>query len=871
MRNGFRRVSGILRGVVFAGAVLAIVWGWVAGADPKTTDLYKEMKVSNPDEVFIPPLILRHVIQLPTPWADPLAESQAVPAGSVLNVRNDGPAVVVETGAFALRFTLEGKALHVVARRKSADHGDVHPGLAVKDPGQALALHVVDSPDRIALFAPSRGAPTPPVCTVLRKDASLEVPRGKGVDRFRFVHSRQDGRIYVISPLHPEDRVYGLGMKAGSLNRAGQKFVMWNSDAYGYHESKDPLYASIPFYLQTRCKGDGARGVFVDDASDVEFDFGFSRRGESFFSTANAQADFYLFAGAALPDVVADYQALTGTAALPPAWALGYHQSSHTYFPEKRLLDLAREFRDRKVPCDAFYLDIIHQDQYRPFTWNAAHFPDPKGMIEKLHGMGLKVLTIVDPGIQLNEDYPVFNEGRKEGYFLKTLDGKLYANNIWPGYSAFPDFLQAKCRQWWADRHRAYLDVGVDAFKNDMSEPATFNKAWSMIRYDETTKMPGPLVEGTLDENVVSRSPDFGTVPHRFFHNAYGLYEGMATWKAQADYDGRRPFVLMRNTFASGQRYSAIWTGDILSDWPSLRHSIQLLLSLNLSGFPVCGADNGGFGGRCTPELFARWTQFSCFSPFFRTHYFFVEQCIPKEPWTFGPEVEKIAVDCIRLRYRLFPYLYTSLRTSLQERRPLMQPVFFRHEADPAAWDAAQQYYWGDDFLVAPVTEPGATGRAVYLPAGRWYDFWTGVDLESKGESRYVDAPLEKIPVFIRGGSIVPSMEPGENTAAFPASRIVLDCYLGQGTAEGRLYQDDGKTRACVEQGKWTLLRFSLTEKAGDPTLEVRREGVPDFAPKRLLVRLHGAGKGLKNLGFNGKSNPLTVRNGIPEAEITLE
>lgn len=867
MSRGYSRVGGILRWVVFVGMVFAGGAGWVAGADPKTTDLYREMKVSNPDEVFIPPLILRHVIQLPTPWSDPLADENAVPAGKVLNVRTDGPAVVVEAEAFTLRITREGKTLHCVARRKSAGEADVHPGLAVKETVNSVGLHYRETEDSYILSSASHDLT---VCTIQRSDATLEISRGKDSDRYRFVHSRQDGRIYVVSTLHPSDRVYGLGMKAGSLNRAGQRFVMWNSDAYGYHESKDPLYASIPFYLQTIGQGACTRGVFVDDASDVEFDFGFSRRGEAFFSTANGQADFYLFSGASLAAVTAAYQELTGTAPLPPAWALGYHQSAHTYFPAKRLLDLAKEFRDRKIPCDAFYLDIIHQDQYRPFTWNAAHFPDPKGMIKQLHGMGFKVLTIVDPGIQLNEDYPVFNEGRREGYFLKTVDGKLYANNIWPGYSAFPDFLQAKCRQWWADRHRAYLDAGVDAFKNDMSEPATFNKAWSMIRYDETTKMPGPLVEGTLDENVVSRSLEFGTVPHRFFHNAYGLYEGMATWKSQADYDGRRPFVLMRNTFASGQRHSAIWTGDILSDWPSLRHSIQLLLSLNLSGFPICGSDNGGFGGRCTPELFARWTQFSCFSPFFRTHYFYVEQCVPKEPWAFGPEVEKIAVDCIRLRYRLLPYLYTALHRALEQRRPLMQPVFFRHEADPAAWDAAQQYYWGDDFLVAPVTEPGARGRQVYFPAGTWYDFQTGAALDSKGESRHVDAPLEKIPVFVRGGAIVPTLEPGENTSVFPASRITLDGYLDKGAAEGALYQDDGKTRIHL-QGQWALTRFRLQVSGTGAVLELQREGIAAFVPKRLLVRLHGTGEAVKALTFNGQVHTLTVRDGVPEAEIALE
>lgn len=841
--------------------------------DPRGSALYKEMKVSDPGQVFVPPLVLKHVIQLPNPWADPLSDDRVVRGGPVSGISADTDGgLTVETAAFQISLRCEGGALRVVARRKDVDASKVFPAFSVRTAQPLLRLAVSSTDAEDVVSCPSLGRV---LCTFRKSDGALGVPWSPSdpgrVDYYELSWSKADGRIWMRSPLGADDHVYGLGMKTGSMDRRGQRFVMWNSDSYGYGEAKDPLYASVPFFMAVPGDGKGCRGVFVDDASDVIFDFGLTWSDRTAVSTANGQLDTCFFAGADMREVLSAYQDVTGEPPLPPVWALGYHQSAHTYFPERRVMEVATAFREKGIPCDALYLDIIHQDQYRPFTWNASHFPDPAGMIAKLHSMGFKVLTIVDPGIQLNEDYPVFNEGRSGNFFLKTEDGKLYANNIWPGYSAFPDFFQERCRKWWAKRHGDYMRAGVDAFKNDMSEPATFNKAWSMLRSTEETQKPGPLEEGTLDANVVSRSPQFGAVPHRFFHNAYGLYESMATWSAQEEYDGRRPFVLMRNTFSSGQRFTYLWTGDIVSDWPSLRMSVQLLQNLNLSGFPVCGADNGGFGGRCTPELYTRWTQFSAFSPFFRTHYFYVEECVDKEPWAFGPETERVVADFIRLRYRLLPYLYTSVERASRERRPLLQPMVYRHPGERPAQAATLQYYWGDDFLVAPVTEPGAAGRAVWLPAGKWYDFWSSDILESKGEMVWADAPLDRIPLFVRAGSIVPMMEPAPSTASFPPRDLALDCRLdASGTAEGEWYADDGVTRRH-KRGEWGRCWFKARVDGGRMVLDVRATGKRRFLPRNLDVVVRGLPGDVKTLVYGGRTTHLDpVTQGVAKARLAF-
>lgn len=866
------RMAGFWLTLIFTGLLTGPGLAQQA-ADSQSSSLYREMKVRDPESIYVPPLAMRRIIQLPAPWADPLAPEQSQSAGKILSTRMAGTGIEVETGYFFCTVTAAEGDLHLVIQRKGLPDNQLYPALAVKEARPALPLafrteagkllvQTAEHPPRVLLcFDPADGGFTVP-----------RPPDGKsGGSRYRAVFSNLDQRLYLLSALAETDRILGLGMKGGSLDRRGRRFTLWNSDSFGYHENQDPLYSSIPFFLQTATGGGGCRGLFVDDASDLVFDFGYTYPEEWFVSTANGRLDLHIFTGSRLADVLASYQALTGTAPLPPVWALGYHQSAHTYYPADRVLEVARTFREKNIPADALYLDIIHQDQYRPFTWNPAHFPDPPGLTGQLHRLGFKVLTIIDPGIQVHDEYPVFAEGRAKDYFLRTGDGRIYANNVWPGYSAFPDFLQGAVRQWWAGLHRSYLEQGVDAFKNDMSEPATFYKAWSMIRYGEHTRMPGPLEEGTLEEMVRSRSAEFGELPHRAFHNAYGLYEAMATARAQTDFDQRRPFVLMRNTFASGQRYTSLWTGDIGSDWASFRQTVPMLLSLNLSGFPVCGADSGGFAGRCTPELFARWTAFSAFSPFFRTHYFYVDQCLPKEPWSFGPAIEKIAANFIRTRYRLLPYLYTELQQALATRAPLMKPLPFVHEDDPAAWSAALQYYLGDALLVAPVAEAGARGRFVYLPAGEWYDFWTGTAFTSQGESRHVEAPLEKIPVFVRGGTILPAMEPGQNTAEFPPRRLILECYLDRSAAAaGTLYLDDGASRQ-YEQGKHWQGLFRI-KPAGKNKLELLLEGRGGtaFQPRQLTLQIHGAARGCRTVRWQNREYPLTLAGGISTAILDM-
>ena len=838
---------------------------------PRDTELFRQMRLTDPASVHVPSLPMKRIVQLPNRAPDPLADAHVTRAGAVRRVQATEGGMVVETEGFLLTLTVQGEGLHVTARRQGAADAEVYPALAFKERLPRPAVVVREDADAVTLARADSGAE---VARVLRADGTIELPpaaAGAARDRYSVVHSRLDGRVYVVSPLAADERLYGLGMKGGALDRRGRRYTMWNTDKFAHTEDFDPIYASVPFLL--RKAGPGARGLFVDDASDVVFDLGHTRAGEALVSTTSAQADFHLFAAPRVAGVIAAYQALTGTAPLPPVWALGYHQSAHTYFPAARVLEVAETFRKKGIPADALYLDIVHQDQYRPFTWNAEHFPDPQGLIARLHGLGFKVVTIVNPGIQANDGYSAYIEGRDRGLFLRAGDGRIYVNNVWPGYSAFPDFLQPEARAWWAGLHGTYLDQGVDGFKNDMSEPATFMKDWATLRYDEKTDMPGPLEAGTLEDHVVSRSAPFGTRPHRAWHNAYSLYQSEATARALAERDGRRPFVLMRNTFSSGQRFATIWTGDVAADFPSLRNTVQLLLSLGLSGFPVSGADNGGFVGRTTPELMLRWTAQSVFSPYFRTHYFWVDQSIDKEPWSFGPEVEAQLAALIRVRYRLLPYLYTSLRDSIDRRAPLMAPLFLGHEDDPAAWDVTDQYTWGDAFLVAPVLEPGVRSRAVYLPKGKWYDFWTGEALASAGETRRIAAPVERIPVFVRAGTIVPTMEPPASTAgAFPLRHVILDAWpAADGSAAGTVYLDDGATRDYAA-GRSARAGFRLTRTGQELRLELDATGDRSFLPARMTLRVRGwtAATGPARVRFGGADFPLRATDGAGEAEIPL-
>ncbi|WP_027965301.1 glycoside hydrolase family 31 protein [Halalkalibacillus halophilus] len=594
------------------------------------------------------------------------------------------------------------------------------------------------------------------------------------------------GSVACYKDASPDEYYYGFGEKSGFLNKQGEKLEMWNSDVYAPHNPEtDPLYQSIPFFMTLR--NGSAHGIYLDNTYRSSFDMRTEADGNYIFQAAGGQLDYYVCAGPTPKEVIEQYTSLTGRMPIPPKWAIGYHQSRYSYESAEEVKELVRTFREKDIPLDAVHLDIHYMDGYRVFTFNQNRFPDPEKLIREIGELGVKAVPIVDPGVKADAAYQTYYDGVTNDLFCKYIEGDVFFGDVWPGKSAFPDFLNPKTRNWWGKKHEFYTAMGIEGIWNDMNEPAVFNE----------TK--------TMDEKVVHRGENSNRL-HKEVHNVYGNLMAEATYDGMKDLmDGKRPFLLTRAGFSGIQKYAAVWTGDNRSFWEHLEMAIPMCLNLGVSGVPFSGADVGGFAHDSNGELLARWTQFGAFTPYFRNHSAigFARQ----EPWSFGEKYEEIVRDYIQLRYKWMPHLYTLFQESSQNGVPVMRPMFMEYPDDPETYTISDQFLIGEKVLVAPILRPGVTDRMVYLPEGTWYDYWTGEMFE--GDKRIIThAPLEKLPIFIKRGAILPEGE-AVTSSSQSSDKIKIHLYPEEARSHYTWYDDDGSTFA-YEEGKYALYLIDL-------------------------------------------------------------
>ncbi len=624
--------------------------------------------------------------------------------------------------------------------------------------------------------------------------------------------------VFYSRRVQPNEHFYGLGDKSCHPELRGKRFTMWGSDTYGYGVDTDPLYKNIPFFIGL---GHGrAYGVFFDNSFRSFFDFGNERPKVASFWAHGGEMDFYLFGGPTVREVVRGFSALTGTAGLPPLWALGYHQCKWSYKTEAEARRIARTFRELDIPCDAIYLDIDYMDGFRCFTWDRDAFPDPGGLTRELAANGFKTVAMIDPGIKIDPGYAVYDEGVERGVFCKRMDGTLFRGNVWPGACHFPDFTDPRVREWWGGLYRGLLeDDGVAGVWNDMNEPAVFNDDRTFPR-------------------DVRHDYDGHPCSHRRAHNVYGMQMVRATEEGlRRHLGGRRPFVITRSAYAGAWRHSSTWTGDNVSSWEHLRIANIQCQRLALSGYSFVGSDIGGFLEKPEGELFTRWVQMGIFHPLCRTHSSGDQG--DQEPWSFGEPYTSAVRDAIKLRYRLLPYLYTAFRQHVEAGAPVLRPLVYLDCGDPEMLHRDEEFGVGDHLLTCPVSKPGLDGRWVYLPGGDWYDFWTGCRVAG-GDEVWAEAPLERTPLFVRAGAVLPLGPALPHSGARDWSEIELHIYAppGGGEVESSLYEDAGEGQG-YRAGEFRVRRFTVSSGGG--ALIVGQEVEGDFAGvERFRVVVHG-------------------------------
>ncbi|EPB8147002.1 glycoside hydrolase family 31 protein [Clostridium perfringens] len=597
----------------------------------------------------------------------------------------------------------------------------------------------------------------------------------------------EKGNVY-ISKVNDCLAYYGLGEKGGDLNKKGRYTENFNTDDPETDDDSITYYKTIPFYVAL--KEEATYGIFFDNSFRSYFDMGKEMGDRIFFGAIGGQIQYYFISGENIKEVVKNYTALTGRMEMPPLWSLGYQQCRFSYFSQEEVRELVKTFEEKDIPLDVVYLDIDYMDGFRVMTFKTPNFDDAAGLIGDLKEKGIRTITIIDPGVKVDEEYDVFKRGKEGNHFTKKLDGEMFIGAVWPGDSAFPDFSNKDCREWWKSELKKFIsEHGMDGIWNDMNEPCVFNN-------DHKT-----MLETCLHNS------DNGVIEHKEFHNRYGFEMSRCSKEAQEElHPNERGFSMTRATYAGGQRYSSVWTGDNMSLWSQMRMSISMNANLGISGFSFVGNDVSGFGLDSSEELFIRWMEMGPFIPIFRNHSNMYTR--RQEPWAFGPRAEKIAKKSIELRYELIPYIYDLYYISHKEGLPIFRPMIMEYEKDMNLLNMREQFMLGENMLVAPVLYEGERSKTVYLPKGIWFNYFTMEKLQG-GKWYKLPCELDEILVFVKEGAIIPTYNKKFRNVKERPKNILLKVF-GE-NAKGFHYNDDGHTMEYLE-GKYTYMDIKVVD-----------------------------------------------------------
>ncbi len=604
--------------------------------------------------------------------------------------------------------------------------------------------------------------------------------------------------------LAEDDIVYGLGEQVRGINKRGWKYTSCNSDNSNHQEDTTSLYGTHNFLILT---GERLFGVFFDYPGIITFDVGCSHRDTLTVSAEDGNMYVYIITGEDEKDIVKQFRSLIGRSYIAPKWAFGYGQSRWGYRTAEDIREVAREYRSRNIPIDSIYLDIDYMERFKDFTLNDETFPEFEAFCGEMKDMGIHLVPIIDAGVKIEDGYSVYEEGVEKNYFCKDENGNDFIGAVWPGRVHFPDFLNPEARKWFGEKYAFLLEKGADGFWNDMNEPAIFYSekrlAEVMERINELSKenmgidgffeftgLVNGISNNVGDYDTFFHNVDGQMIPHRRVHNLYGYNmtkaAGEAFEKLSPD---KRILMFARSSYVGAHRYGGIWQGDNKSWWSHLLMNLQMMPSLNMTGFLYTGADTGGFNSDATEDLMLRWLQLSVFTPLMRNHAALGTR--QQELYRFDN-----CDDCkkmIEIRYGLISYLYSEYMKAALNDEMMFRPLSFDFRNDKDAKSVEDQLLLGNEVMIAPVYKQNAVGRYVYLPEEMMLvrmrdlnDFET--EILPKGH-HYVHAALNELVFFIRKDKAVPLGRSAQNTAGLDVDSLRL---IGYTSAKYELYDDDG-------------------------------------------------------------------------------
>ena len=664
-----------------------------------------------------------------------------------------------------------------------------------------------------------------------------------------FVQGDQRGFRFQLTD---GEQIFGGGERALPHNRRGYRFNLYNNPAYGYSLGADNLNFSVPVIISS-----AGYAIFFDNPSKGYLDIGMTDKNTLEAGFVSGELTYYVVFGKNLDEIMNNYTALTGRQPLPPRWALGNFVSRFGYRSETQVKQVVEKMKADKFPMDGLIFDLFWfgdsiKGTLGNLDWvNTQQWPYPKLMIEGFRNTHkLKSILITEPFFLRKTK--TYEESRP---FLATnAAGEPYMlNDFYFGVGGMLDVFQKKSQDWIWKYYKKQIGNGVAGWWVDLGEPE---------------KHPQGIMHNLKDYGV-NRLMDADEV-----HNAYGHYwSKMLFEKYAAEYPSVRLFHLNRAGFAGSQRYSVFpWTGDVARNWSGLKAQPLVLLGMSLSGLPYVHSDAGGFAmtDQADPELYTRWLQFAAFTPIFRPHGTALEdldktiKSIPSEPTFWEEPTKSIVRNYINLRYQLLPYNYTLSYDQSVSGKPLMRPLYYYSFSDSSAYKAEDEYFWGENILVAPVTSAGLTARMIYMPRGKWYSLATNTITEG-GQWINTNLDIKNIPVFVKEGSFIPmwiSKEPINSTEEFDSKEITIRYYPSSQPASYVWFDDDGNTAKTLEKADYELITFKGITMGNAITIDITTNNPNNYgrrSKRRFRIEIAGASGLDPNVTVNGKSLPATA------------
>lgn len=587
-----------------------------------------------------------------------------------------------------------------------------------------------------------------------------------------------------------DERFYGLGEQFSPLNKRGQKIDSWTCDATGV--TYDRSYKNIPFLISS-----AGYGMFIYSTARIHYDLAAHAQESWSLEVLEDEIQWFFILGPEYKHILRRYSDLTGYAPLLPKFTFGLWMSRFGYENREELEQVSRKLREHQIPCDVVHLDpywLGDSSRWCGLEWDTDRFPDPVSMIAELEANGFKLCLWENPYVP--ESCPMDQEGGERGYMVKDADGAVFRKEHWANRQirqAYVDFTNPQAVAWYGQKHLDLLRSGARLFKTDFGEDAP--------------------AEGHYHCGVDGR----------LIHNIYSLLYNRAVFDALERKFPNHAVVWARSAYAGSQRYPIHWGGDSKTNYENMAAQLRGLLSLGMSGIPFCGHDIGGFSGDShgQPDLYIRWAQFGLFSSHARCH-----GLTPREPWAYGSEIEAVFREMVELRYRLLPYIYSEACRSSRSGLPMVRPMALEFQDDRTMESVDLQYMFGDSLLVAPVFDVAGTAT-VLLPAGRWYDFWSGAACDGPVQvNRTYD--LNRFPLFVRGEAILPMLRDGM-------------AYIGDrpwGFLEMHIYGDNPSDFTVYDRVDGRLRQLTLRGYSANGRREMILEGPHDD----LLLMFHREG-----------------------------